>query len=268
MHRSQRLRLEDVLFATRLVRQACELGDDPAAWQLHLMTQLGERFGAAMADSCVMLGRPDEHGLPRILHNVEHGLDPAARRIFNEYLSRGDLSPDPMTPPIMSRFGRTFVVTRQQVVDDSTWYGSPYFNDLRRAMRVDHTLVSLTATPDGRYVHTIGLARPLGDAPFTGRERALLRVMQNEFAEVWRTPPLRRGPVPAALPPYLHRVLEGLSRGLSEKQVAAALGLSRHSVHAYAKELHRRFGVNSRGELLAANVAAGAFRPRLFRDQS
>jgi DNA-binding NarL/FixJ family response regulator len=53
------------------------------------------------------------------------------------------------------------------------------------------------------------------------------------------------------LPPRLREVLAGLARGLSEKQVAAELGLSPHTVHDHVKALHRRLRVQSRGELLA-----------------
>jgi DNA-binding NarL/FixJ family response regulator len=46
-------------------------------------------------------------------------------------------------------------------------------------------------------------------------------------------------------------VLRGLSRGRSEKEVAAALRLSPHTVHDHVKALYRHFGVHSRSELLA-----------------
>ena len=42
-----------------------------------------------------------------------------------------------------------------------------------------------------------------------------------------------------------------LLQGLSEKQIAREQGLSPHTVHAYIKSLHKRFGAQSRGELLA-----------------
>ncbi|MGC4030448.1 MAG: LuxR C-terminal-related transcriptional regulator [Tepidisphaeraceae bacterium] len=63
-------------------------------------------------------------------------------------------------------------------------------------------------------------------------------------------------PVPAAvavlgLPPRLAQTLAGLLAGLSEKQVARDLSLSPHTVHTYVKQLHKRLGVASRGELLA-----------------
>jgi len=62
--------------------------------------------------------------------------------------------------------------------------------------------------------------------------------------------------------PQLHFDARGLSRrmeqtlrsllgGDSEKQVAAKLGLSQHTVHVYVKALYKKYGVSSRGELLA-----------------
>ena len=56
------------------------------------------------------------------------------------------------------------------------------------------------------------------------------------------------------LPPRLRPVLKHFVEGDSEKQVAAKLGLSKHTVHEYAKILYRQLGVSSRGELLAQFV--------------
>ena len=45
--------------------------------------------------------------------------------------------------------------------------------------------------------------------------------------------------------------LELLLTGNAEKQIAARLNISRHTVHVYVKSLYKRFDVNSRPELLA-----------------
>lgn len=55
-------------------------------------------------------------------------------------------------------------------------------------------------------------------------------------------------------PPLSRRqrqTLELLLTGNAEKQIAAQLSISRHTVHVYVKSLYKRFGVNSRPELLA-----------------
>ena len=59
---------------------------------------------------------------------------------------------------------------------------------------------------------------------------------------------------PLQLSPQQLKTLELLLSGRSEKEVAAALGLSTHTVHVYVTGLHKRFGVRSRAELMARFV--------------
>ena len=47
------------------------------------------------------------------------------------------------------------------------------------------------------------------------------------------------------------QTLELLLAGNAEKQIAARLEISRHTVHVYVKSIYKTFGVNSRPELLA-----------------
>lgn len=51
--------------------------------------------------------------------------------------------------------------------------------------------------------------------------------------------------------PRTKRVLELLVEGKAEKEIAAALGMSRHTVHVHVKAIYRLFGATSRPELLA-----------------
>lgn len=55
----------------------------------------------------------------------------------------------------------------------------------------------------------------------------------------------------AHLSPRLQQTLASLLAGNSEKQAAAKMGVSPHTVHVYVKTLYRRYNVSSRGELLA-----------------
>lgn len=52
----------------------------------------------------------------------------------------------------------------------------------------------------------------------------------------------------------MKQTLQRLLAGDSEKQIAAHLGLSPHTIHVYVKALYKRFDVASRGELLARFV--------------
>ena len=96
-----------------------------------------------------------------------------------------------------------------------------------------------------------------GERPFCERERRIVDIFHHECAFLHQPrstvdPALLRG-----LPPRLCETLRGLARGRSEKQLAADLGLSQHTVHEYVKALHRHFGVQSRSELLALCLANG-----------
>jgi DNA-binding CsgD family transcriptional regulator len=55
---------------------------------------------------------------------------------------------------------------------------------------------------------------------------------------------------PLRLPRHLRSTLSCLLEGASEKEAAAHLGLSRHTVHGYISALYRHFRVKSRAELL------------------
>jgi DNA-binding CsgD family transcriptional regulator len=56
------------------------------------------------------------------------------------------------------------------------------------------------------------------------------------------------------LSPRMEETLRHLLDGDSEKQVARKLELSQHTIHVYVKAIYRRFGVSSRGELLARHL--------------
>jgi DNA-binding NarL/FixJ family response regulator len=75
------------------------------------------------------------------------------------------------------------------------------------------------------------------------------RVMLAEYLRLlawW----MGRPPAPG-LSPRLDQTLRGLLAGDGEKQVAERLGVSVHTAHAYVKDLYKRLGVSSRGELMA-----------------
>src|SRR5438105_4018008 len=56
-------------------------------------------------------------------------------------------------------------------------------------------------------------------------------------------------PVKTSLSRRQRNTLSHLLDGDSEKEVAKVMGLSRHTVHVYVKQLYRHYGVRSRAEL-------------------
>ena len=65
------------------------------------------------------------------------------------------------------------------------------------------------------------------------------------------------------LPRRQSQTLTLLLQGDAEKQIAAKLEISQHTVHVYIKSLYKRFGVNSRAELLALLLRRYAEQPEL-----
>ena len=64
-------------------------------------------------------------------------------------------------------------------------------------------------------------------------------------------------PQPSQLPPRVRQVLRCLLEGDGDKQAAARLGISPHTVNVHTKAIFRHFGVQSRAELLARWVRRG-----------
>ena len=68
---------------------------------------------------------------------------------------------------------------------------------------------------------------------------------------------------PRPLPGRLRQVLDRILAGDGDKQIAHRLNLSPHTVREYINELHRRFEVSSRSELiLRCTAPRGLERPR------
>src|SRR5262249_52467119 len=139
---------------------------------------------------------------------------------------------------------RPFTATRRQVLGDRAWYGSEHVQEFRRAGGVDDFMYGGRLSSDGGHAHRLSLHRPWGDRPFSEGERRLVDTFQEETPWLYEQPGmlLNRNAL-AELPPRLRDVLVRLARGLGEKEVAADLGLSPHTVHDYVKALYHRLGV-------------------------
>ncbi|HEX4606755.1 MAG TPA: helix-turn-helix transcriptional regulator, partial [Urbifossiella sp.] len=117
-------------------------------------------------------------------------------------------------------------------------------------------LLPITGTPDdhcGLY-----LLRHIGARNFNDRECTVTAETMAAVAPLVGGPLSRFGePSPADLPPRARQVLRCLLEGDSDKQVAARLRLSQHTVNQYTKQIYRYFHVSARAELLARWVRRG-----------
>lgn len=133
---------------------------------------------------------------------------------------------------------------------------------------LSHAACSIAADDKGGL--TVLLLYRGGGVPFTPRAVACLRLLHS-VVDFFPARGAVAGPELSdddPLPlvahndkPFTRRekvVLVQLLGGGSEKQVARHLKRSTHTIHTYVKRLYRRFGVTSRGELLARFVSADA----------
>jgi DNA-binding CsgD family transcriptional regulator len=163
------------------------------------------------------------------------------RAVFLGYMGGQSALPDPSLPRLSSIDDVAFARRRTELLDDRTWYRSPHVQEQRRLAGVNHFV--LAAWQRGERAQAMSLHRPWGDRDFSDHDRLLVETIYRVAAPLLAAP--------AGFSPRQRAVLDGLCRGLSEKQIADELKLSPHTVHDYVKELHRRLGARNRGELLA-----------------
>lgn len=118
----------------------------------------------------------------------------------------------------------------------------------------EHFLGSHWRLPDGT-VEGMGFMRAAGDAPFDDEDRAVLHLVHLGVGRLFQPVFARR----RRLPPRARATLDAMLTGASDKEIAAELGITVHTVRDYVKMIFRDLGVSSRAQVLA--LASG--RPRV-----
>jgi DNA-binding CsgD family transcriptional regulator len=255
MAQSHRLRLGDVRAVYLLVGECRDLGADPVAWQTHLLggllRALSGAVGAAFESDPAAGPRPPGDPL-RPSSLVDCGwAAPGDSRRFQQLIREGTPDRNPMLPVVLARPGPVRTFTRRELLTDREYYGNEYVAGYMRETNLDDFVGVCYFPGPGHSVH-LGVNRFRGERPFGIRERRLLHLCGVEIVRLHGTrlaPGV--GPSVSRLAPRLRQVLLCLCEGDGEKQVAARLRISAHTVHEYVRRLHRHFGVSSRGELLA-----------------
>ena len=272
--KSTSLRLGDVRAVFRLINEIRELGADPQKWRPHMVRRLKGLLGASIVvsseihfrkiapvskDTSDVSSDPVERSLTGAMRVIDIGWvsDPEGH-ISRIHTERDDTSPDTfwLTADPESGPGPDSAPDQQDVVP---------VKPARKVYGGTAFILSQITLPHVGAVDQLGLHREWGDRPFTPAEHRIVRIFHVELSRLWKRDVLRRAGEPGSdLPPRLNQTLNELLNGASEKQIAVKLKLSPHTIHNYVKALHQRFGVSSRGELLAkAGTALSESGPRL-----
>jgi DNA-binding NarL/FixJ family response regulator len=179
---------------------------------------------------------------------VAAGLEADQEAAVIEYLKSGRPA-DPCVAPLSKLDLRVAVQRRSELIDDKKWRASEHYQNLRKAFDLDDTLYARIAVP-GKVI-ILALMRGEDQKPFTERECQLVDLCLSQMAWPYQPDDAPSDPRVAALQPRLRKVMQHLLEGDAEKQVAAKLGLSKHTVHEYVKMIYQQLGVSSRSELLS-----------------
>jgi DNA-binding CsgD family transcriptional regulator len=145
------------------------------------------------------------------------------------------------------------VVSRRNVdiVEKRAWQRSTWVNDYVRPARLDHFLGSMRRLASSK-IEGFGFMRAARSRPFSDEDRELLelvhvgvgRVFDDSFADL-------------KLAPRVRETLEAMLSGAAQdKDIAARLGISPHTVREYVKTIYKTYRVSNRAELISRFVRA------------
>lgn len=251
MARSSLVYEHDVRSLLAIVNGLGELPDDPALRCSHLMTEICRFFGARSGMVALLNGKPkDDESIVKYA-GAGGFLDESTTRLYQRYSSEAHLR-DPMLTRIMERGGPVGVFVRRDEVSDHEWYNSVHYNEMRIPLGINDALYTFWPIPNAPLLAGVGFNRELHGKLFSKRERSLAAILHEALVPFYRyLYQSCRGAAHPPLTPRASQVYHELLRGLSEKEVALRLGISRHSVHDHVKVIYATFGVNSRAELLS-----------------
>ena len=265
MKQPGRMRAADVMKSTAVLGECLEQGSDRAGWPERLNEGLRSllRAQVIIASELTGLGSGEPNEAVGIFRTGWQS--PAAERRWQDYASKGPAEQKPEYPVVTKMFGRErergVTLTRDAIWGGAAvWERSRAFNDVHRACGIDDYIFSIRQVPRTMTVSTLWVHRAVGEPVFSPRERRLLALLHDQVAALMGGA-LASGQEPGLrdLPRRPRQVLSYLLEGLSEKEIAAQLGLSKPTVHEHATRLYRHFDASSRAELLARFI--GRFPP-------
>jgi DNA-binding CsgD family transcriptional regulator len=254
MGKTVHLRARDYRTMFRLIGECRDLGADPVAWRLHLLTRLCDLLGAKVGAGGEAAGIDQRRFIP--LSTVDCGWQSdGERQAMFDWMQHQAASGKPtgLLPGMPPVINDGLIAARSDVISDRQWYRSTQFADYLHRSGVDDLMISFQriGTAPGRFCG-LTLFRALGERKFNGRDKAFLATAHKELAPmVGRRLAAAHEPSAMQLSSRLRQVLDCLLEGNSEKQVAARLGLTPQTVNQYVKAIYRHFHVSSRAELMA-----------------
>jgi DNA-binding CsgD family transcriptional regulator len=244
----------DMLALLKLSNHLHELPANPIARHEQMLQALCKLTDAVAGISMLLEAAPRERA--NVLFLVYHGFEEVREQAkIHSYLRALDVpgeTPEPLARLLESRLLESLARREehngleQSIVDA---------RELARSLNLGSTIVSAQPLRPARLISFISLHRSLdATRPFSARHRRLLELFHSQIGWTFRVSQPAEPGAATKLSPRQQQTLGHLLAGASEKQIAAKLSRSQHTVHSYVKAIYRNFGVSSRGELLALFV--------------
>ena len=262
-----KLRPSDWRALLRFSGEAQELKEGSVERRVHVCNSLSNLIGACGTNLFEIDFAPHPARFTAVSDNELCGSIAASKRHVDLYFTQGLAATDPAALPFVK--SRRCVGQSCDFASRYNWEASEQFQRIRKPAGIDHQVLAHLFV--GKRKFGFGLHRAMGEKPFSTRElqcvEAMILLSPQAFglsSAILSGQAVGRAisPVPdsAALPPRLKPVFHALLSGDGSKQIAIKLGLSRHTVLEYTKQLYRRLNINSRNELMAMFVHSPGLR--------
>lgn len=247
----QFIRVHRVRAAVRLVGEVGEIGFGTEAARRHLVDGLLGLLGCAIGGAVHDTGYGP--GLKAgIAEATLAGFDRQIIDVFQAHHTQGS-DFNPFHGAVMQRLGgsidQVFTSTNSEIVAGDEWDGSVWINEYVRPARVDHFVGSVRKIGKNACMGC-GFMRAAGDRPFSEEDREVLDLVHLGVGRFFAAPSPR-----ALLAPRERDTLDVLLSGAPDKEIAAQLGISPHTVRQYVKSILKAYGVSSRAQLIARAAA-------------
>ncbi len=251
MEKSEPLRLADVCGIFRLLNEVHDLGLQPALWKQRMLSGLCGLIGGQVG-ICVQTFDAGAVDLARSVVAVVKCTPEKQRENFLASCLRDNPNAHPGRTEIIRLISDARTLACRQACDDRPWCISGPVPITCKDSYTDNFIISYRRFMNPSRHQWLVVLRQSNNRPFQHRHRRVVQLFHQELARITPVDTLPRAGVGAMmqLSPRLRQTLDLLGTGLAEKQVAAELGCSCNTIHGYVKELHRRFAVNTRSELL------------------
>lgn len=256
MTHSESIPLADVRALMNLVGDLGQFPAGTAAWRRHFVEHVGEVIPCQTAQLPEIIGLLPGRPAAMVAADTHGWISPEAEHNFFKWsMGAGAAAANPMIGALGSRLDTDYASRRVDLIADDDWDRVELVQVMRELNEVDDMACSVSRMNQQGWAFGIGLQRRIGDRPFSARDRNMLELLAEHLGRS-----LRRALVPVndpkPLSPRLRQTLEGILEGHGDKQIAAKLELSYHTVREYIKELYARFNVSGRNELILACLAS------------